>query len=256
MALEPEAATGEAGPNPELVDFTRRFWIGLALAVPVLALEMGGHLFGLTERLGQQTSNWIQFALATPVVLWGGWPFFVRGYRSVVSRNLNMFTLIALGTGVAWLFSVVATLLPGAFPAAFRDAHGSVPVYYEPAAVIVVLVLLGQMLELRARDRTGNAVRALLNLSPKTARRLRDGHEEEVPLDAVAAGDLLRVRRHFGADPQGLFLKRVPDQRPGATAASPGAGRPTSASPGSTGSTSRASTTRSRSPTRWRRRRS
>ena len=195
MALEPEVATGEAGPNPELVDFTRRFWIGLALTVPVLALEMGGHLIGLDHLIERGTSNWLQFLFGTPVVLWAGWPFFVRGWQSVVNRSLNMFTLIALGTGVAWLFSVVATVAPGVFPPAFRGPDGSVAVYFEAAAVIVVLVLLGQVLELRARERTGGAIRALLDLAPAMARRVGpDGAEEEVPLAAVAVGDHLRVR--------------------------------------------------------------
>ncbi|MGA0597223.1 heavy metal translocating P-type ATPase [Enterovirga sp. CN4-39] len=195
MALEPLLATAETGPSPELVDFKRRLWIGLALTIPVFVLEMGGHLFGLTHRLGQQTSNWIQLVLATPVVLWAGWPFFERGWRSIVSRNLNMFTLIAIGTGAAWLYSLVATLAPGLFPEAVRTPDGAVPVYFEAAAVITVLVLLGQVLELRARDSTGSAIRALLDLSPKTARRLRpDDTEEEVQLDAVMVGDRLRVR--------------------------------------------------------------
>jgi heavy metal translocating P-type ATPase len=195
MALEPEVATADARPNPELVDFTRRFWIGLALALPVLALEMGGHLLGLDHVIGRGRSNWLQLLLGTPVVLWAGWPFFERGWRSVVNRSLNMFTLIALGTGVAWLFSVVATIAPGLFPPAFRGHDGSVAVYFEAAAVIVVLVLLGQVLELRARERTGGAIRALLDLAPAVARRIRaDGSEEEVPLAAVAVGDRLRVR--------------------------------------------------------------
>jgi Cu+-exporting ATPase len=195
MALEPVVATAEAGPNPELADMTRRFWIGAALSIPVVALEMGGEALGISERLGWQLSNWLQLVFATPVVLWGGWPFFVRGWRSVVSRNLNMFTLIALGTGVAWLYSVVATLAPGLFPEALRGMHGAVPVYFEAAAVITVLVLLGQVLELRAREQTSGAIRALLDLAPKTARRINaDGSEEEVPLDLIAAGDRLRVR--------------------------------------------------------------
>jgi P-type Cu+ transporter len=185
MALEPLLVTADSGPNPELVDMSRRFWIGLALTLPVFALEMGQHALGL-QLLAQQLSNWIQFALATPVVLWAGWPFFVRGWQSVVTRNLNMFTLIAMGTGVAWIYSVVAAFLPGIFPDAFRDHHGSVAVYFEAAAVITVLVLLGQVLELRARDHTSGAIKALLNLAPKTARRLNeDGSEEEVPLDSV-----------------------------------------------------------------------
>ena len=196
MALEPEMPTAEAGPNPELVDFTRRFWIGLALTVPVFLLEMGGHLTGMMHLVGgPRVGNWLQLLLATPVVLWAGWPFFERGWRSLVTRSLNMFTLIALGTGVAWLFSVVATLAPGIFPAAFRAPDGSVAVYFEAAAVIVVLVLLGQVLELRARERTGGAIRALLNLAPAVARRIRqDGSEEEIPLAHVHVGDRLRVR--------------------------------------------------------------
>ncbi|MDQ4062042.1 MAG: heavy metal translocating P-type ATPase [Pseudomonadota bacterium] len=195
MGLEPETVTADTGPNPELVDMTRRFWIGLALALPVFLLEMGGHLFGLAHAIGERTSIWIQALLATPVVLWAGWPFFVRGWQSVRTRNLNMFTLIAMGTGVAWAYSVVATLAPGIFPAAFRTPQGSVPVYFEAAAVITVLVLLGQVLELRARERTSGAIRALLDLAPKTARRLRpDGSDEEVALEAVQPGDLLRVR--------------------------------------------------------------
>ncbi len=196
MALEPEMPSADAGPNPELVDFTRRFWIGLLLALPIVVLEMGGHLTGMMHWVGgARVGNWIQLAFATPVVLWAGWPFFVRGWQSLVSRNLNMFTLIALGTGVAWLFSVIATLAPDLFPAAFRAADGSVAVYFEAAAVIVVLVLLGQMLELRAREQTGGAIRALLDLAPAMARRLReDGAEEEVPLAAIQVGDRLRVR--------------------------------------------------------------
>jgi Cu+-exporting ATPase len=194
MALEPVLAAAETGPNPELVDMTRRFWIGLVLALPVAALEMGQHAFGL-HVLEQQTSNWVQFALATPVVLWAGWPFFVRGWHSVVSRNLNMFTLIAMGTGIAWVYSVIATLAPGIFPDAFRDHHGAVAVYFEAAAVITVLVLLGQMLELRAREHTSGAIKALLNLAPKTARKITaDGSEAEVGLDTVAVGDRMRVR--------------------------------------------------------------
>ncbi|WP_281271364.1 heavy metal translocating P-type ATPase [Humitalea rosea] len=196
MALEPETPSAEAGPNPELVAFTRRFWIGLVLTLPVFLLEMGGHLTGMMHLVGgPRVGNWIQLALATPVVLWAGWPFFVRGWQSLLNRSLNMFTLIALGTGVAWVFSVVATLAPGIFPAAFRAADGSVAVYFEAAAVIVVLVLLGQVLELRAREQTGGAIRALLDLAPAQARRLRDdGSDEEVPLAAIVVGDRLRVR--------------------------------------------------------------
>ena len=156
MALEPLMVTAESGPNHELADMTRRFWIGLALAVPVFVLEMGGHLTGLTMLLGQQLSNWLQFLLATPVVLWAGWPFFVRGWQSLLTRNLNMFTLIALGTGAAWVYSVIATFFPQIFPAAFHQMDGSVSVYFEAAAVITVLVLLGQVLELGAVRRSMN----------------------------------------------------------------------------------------------------
>jgi Cu+-exporting ATPase len=173
MALEPELVTADSAPNPELTDFTRRFWIGLVLALPVFALEMGGHLTGLMMRVSGQTSAWIQFALATPVVLWSGWPFFERGAKSLVTRHLNMFTLIAMGVGVAWTYSVVATFAPQLFPPAFRRADGSVPIYFEAAAVITVLVLLGQVLELRAREQTSGAIKALLDLAPKTARRVR-----------------------------------------------------------------------------------
>jgi P-type Cu+ transporter len=195
MALEPEQASADAAPNEELRDMTRRFWIGFALALPVFGLEMAGHVLNLHEVLSARTSTWIQFALSTPVVLWAGWPFFVRAARSVVGRNLNMFTLIAMGTGVAWGYSVVATLAPGLFPPAFRGGDGAVGVYFEAAAVITVLVLLGQVLELRARERTGGAIRALLNLAPKTARRIRaDGSDEDVDLDRVSVGDRLRVR--------------------------------------------------------------
>ncbi|MBC8038521.1 MAG: cadmium-translocating P-type ATPase [Rhizobiales bacterium] len=195
MALEPLTVTADSGPNPELADMTRRFWVGLALAVPVFALGMGGHLTGLTMQLGQQTSNWIQLLLATPAVLWAGWPFFVRGYQSLLTRNLNMFTLIAMGTGVAWIYSLVATMLPDIFPQAFRQHDGSVAVYFEAAAVITVLVLLGQVLELRARDQTSGAIKALLGLAPKTARRIdASGNDEEIALDTITAGDLLRVR--------------------------------------------------------------
>ena len=195
MALEPETVTADSGPNPELADMTRRFWIGLALTLPVFALEMGGHLTGLMMLVGRETSNWIQFVLATPVVLWAGWPFFERGWASLKSRHLNMFTLIAMGVGVAWLYSVLAVFAPGLFPAAFRDAQGVVPVYFEAAAVITVLVLLGQVLELRARERTSGAIKALLDLAPKTARRVRDdGTDEEVTLDHIQVGDRLRVR--------------------------------------------------------------
>jgi len=195
MALEPEMATGEEGPSEELRDMTRRFWIGLALSVPVVVLEMGGHFLGLDHLISGRTSNGLQLLLATPIVLLAGWPFFVRGWSSLVARSLNMFTLIAMGTGIAWIYSMVATLAPGVFPAAFRGHDGSVAVYFEAAAVITVLVLLGQVLELRAREQTSGAIRALLNLAPATARRIRDdGSEEEVALGHVQVGDKLRVR--------------------------------------------------------------
>ena len=195
MALEPEMVSAGSGPNPELADMTQRLWIAVALAAPVVLLEMGGHLAGLHHLVSPQLSNWLQLAFATPVVLWAGWPFFVRGAASVRSGNFNMFTLIALGTGVAWGYSVVATLMPDIFPSGFRSAGGSVAVYFEAASVITVLVLLGQVLELKARDSTGGAIRALLDLSPKMARRiLGDGREEDISVDAIVPGDLLRVR--------------------------------------------------------------
>ncbi len=197
MALEPLQATAEAGPNDELIDMQRRFWIGLALAVPVVVLEMGGHIpaLALHDLVPPRLSMLIQFLLATPIVLWAGWPFFVRGWASVVHRSLNMFSLIALGTGAAYLYSLVAAFLPGIFPAGFRGMDGAVATYFEPAAVITVLVLLGQVLELRAREQTGGAIRALLNLAPKTARRIRpEGEDEEIPVADVQLGDRLRVR--------------------------------------------------------------
>ena len=196
MALEPATVTADTGPSHELADMMRRFWIGLPLAVPVLFLEMGAHIFpGLHRLVPMSVSVWVQFVLATPVVLWAGWPFFERGWASLRTRNLNMFTLIAMGTGVAWVYSVFATLAPQLFPPAFRNTDGIVAVYFEAAAVITVLVLLGQVLELRARERTSGAIKALLNLAPKTARRIAaDGSDEEVTLDLVKVGDLLRVR--------------------------------------------------------------
>ena len=197
MALEPLEVTAEAAPNEELADMTRRFWIGLALTIPVVILEMGAHFPGLNlhHLVSPKTSVWIQFLLGTPVVLWAGWPFFVRGWQSVVNRSLNMFSLIALGTGAAYLYSLVATFAPGVFPEGFRGMDGTVAVYFEAAAVITVLVLLGQVLELRARERTGGAIRALLNMAPKTARRLKDnGEDEEIPLADVQVGNRLRVR--------------------------------------------------------------
>jgi len=195
MALEPEVATADTGPNPELVDMTRRFWVGLALTAPVFVLEMGGHLFDLEHLIAPSLSNTIQFAFTTPVVLWAGWPFFVRGWQSLLTRNLNMFTLIAMGTGVAYVYSLIATFAPGIFPHAFRGHAGSPAVYFEAASMITVLVLMGQVLELRAREATSGAIRALLDLAPKTARRVKDGGgDEEIALDAVQVGDRLRVR--------------------------------------------------------------
>lgn len=201
MALEPVTVTVDAGPSAELVDMTRRFWVGLILAVPVFVLEMGSHLSSWVHDLLSATAmNWVQLVLATPVVLWAGWPFFVRGWASVRTRNLNMFTLIAMGTGVAWVYSVIATLTPGIFPDSFRQMNGTggagaVDVYFEAAAVITVLILLGQVLELRAREQTSGAIRALLDLSPKTAQRVNaDGTDTEVALADVQVGDRLRVR--------------------------------------------------------------
>lgn len=195
MALEPETVSLDDGPNPELADMSRRFWIGLVLTLPVLVMDMGPHLVGLHLPWTAQTTAWIQLALASPVVLWGGAPFFQRGWASLVSRNLNMFTLIALGTGTAWLYSLVATLAPGLLPATFSGPDGAPPIYFEAAAVITVLVLLGQVLELRAREQTGGAIRALLDLAPRTARRIgANGDETEVGVDQIHPGDRLRVR--------------------------------------------------------------
>jgi P-type Cu+ transporter len=196
MALEPVSAAAEAGPSPELINMTRRFWIGTALAVPTVILEMGTHFpsLNLHHYVSPQISIWLQFLLATPVVLWAGWPFFVRGWASVRNRSLNMFSLIGLGVGAAFLYSLAATFAPELFPESLRQ-DGVIPVYYEAAAVITVLVLLGQVLELRAREQTGGAIRALLNLAPKKARRIRDdGNDQEVPLEEVHIGDRLRVR--------------------------------------------------------------
>ena len=195
MALEPERASLEEGPSAELIDMRRRLWIGAALTVPLAVLEMGGHLLRLDHVLAQQASNWIQLVLATPVVFWSGWPFFVRGWRSLMARSLNMFTLIAMGIGVAWTYSAIATVAPGIFPAAFRAPDGSVAVYFEAAAVITVLVLLGQVLELKARERTSGAIKALLGLAPTRARRIKEnGGDEEIALEQVKVGDQLRVR--------------------------------------------------------------
>jgi len=196
MALEATTVTLEEEENPELVDMTRRFWVGGVLTVPLVFVAMGEFLGISFEWLATpRTLSWLELVLATPVVLWGGWPFFVRAWQSVVNRSLNMFTLIGLGTGVAYGYSLVATAVPGIFPASFRDTHGEVAIYFEAAAVIVTLVLLGQVMELRARNRTGAAIRALLGLAPKTARRLNaDGPETDVPLEQVQVGDRLRVR--------------------------------------------------------------
>ncbi len=198
MALEPMGIpAADEGPNPELVDFKRRFWIGAVLTVPLLVLTMGPFvgLGFVRDIFGERATLWIELVLGTPVVLWAGWPFFVRGVKSVINRSLNMFTLIAMGVGAAYLFSVVAVLVPGIFPDGFRDAEGNVGVYFEAGAVIVVLVLLGQVMELGARERTGAAIRALLDLAAKTARVIReDGREEEIPLEDVKVGDRLRVR--------------------------------------------------------------
>ena len=204
MALEPELPSADTGPNAELADMTRRFWIGLALAVPVMVVEMNGH-FG-AHWFAPAVANWIQFAFATPVVLWAGWPFFVRGAQSLVTRNLNMFTLIGMGTGVAYVTSVVATLAPGVFPPAFR-MHGAPAVYFEAASMITVLVLIGQVLELRAREATSGAIRALLDLAPKTARRVTGQGDEEVSLDAVYVGDQLRVRPGDKVPVDGVVLE-------------------------------------------------
>jgi P-type Cu+ transporter len=197
MTLEPLDAGQSGASSPELQDMTRRFVIGAVLAGPLLLLEMGGHFpeLNLHHYVPPALSMWIQFALATPVVLWAGWPFFERAWKSVLNRSLNMFSLIGLGVGAAYLYSLVATFVPGLFPLALRQRGGHIPLYYEAAAVVTVLVLLGQVLELRARERTGGAIRALLNLAPKTARRILDGdREEEIPLDQVHVGDRLRVR--------------------------------------------------------------
>ena len=210
MTLEPVAPTADAGPSRELVDMTRRFWFGLALALPIFLLEMGGHIpaLRLHDLIPERISAWIQFILSTPVVLWAGWPFFERAWASVLHRSLNMFSLIALGTGTAYLYSLFATFAPGLFPAGFRGMGGTVSVYFEAAAVITVLVLLGQVLELRARDQTGGAIRALLKLAPKTARRLKvGGEDEEVALDLIQVGDSLRVRPGDGVPVDGDVLE-------------------------------------------------
>src|SRR6202158_4634151 len=208
MALEPEVASLDAPPNPELADMTRRFWVGLALALPAVVLEMGGHLVGGHGWVDPSLSNWIQLVFATPVVVWAGWPFFVRGWQSLLTRNLNMFTLIAIGTGVAHVYSLVGTIAPGLFPATFRGHGRAVAVYFEPAAVITVLVLLGQVLELRAREATSGAIKALLQLAPKTARRIdTDGADHEVQIDNLKVGDTLRVRPGEKVPVDGVILE-------------------------------------------------
>ncbi|MFH1346354.1 MAG: heavy metal translocating P-type ATPase [Pseudomonadota bacterium] len=208
MALEPELVSLDDQPNPELADMSRRFWLGLALALPVVVLEMGGHLVGGHGWIDQTLSNWIQFVFAAPVVLWAGWPFFVRGWQSLVTRNLNMFTLIAMGVGVAFTYSVGATVAPGIFPPAFRSHDYAVAVYFEAAAVITVLVLLGQVLELRAREATSGAIKALLDLAPKTARLVDDnGADQEVPLDSLNVGDKLRVRPGEKVPVDGIIIE-------------------------------------------------
>ena len=208
MALEPEVANLDAGPNPELADMTRRFWIGAALSLPPVVLEMGGHLVGGHGLIDPALSNWIQLVFATPVVLWAGWPFLVRGWQSLVTRNLNMFTLIAMGTGVAYLYSLVGTIAPQSFPETFRGHGGAVAVYFEAASVITVLVLLGQVLELRAREATSGAIKALLQLAPKTARRIgEDGSDHEVEIDTLMVGDRLRVRPGEKVPVDGVILE-------------------------------------------------
>ncbi|MBV9248035.1 MAG: heavy metal translocating P-type ATPase [Acetobacteraceae bacterium] len=210
MALEPALPSTEAGPNPELSDMSRRLWAGLVLAVPVVLFAMADMLPGidLGGVLPPRFSAAVQLVLASPVVLWSGWPFFVRGWQSLHRRHLNMFSLIALGVGTAYLTSVVAVLAPGVFPAGFREADGTVPTYFEAAAVITVLVLFGQVLELRAREQTGDAIRALLRLAPKTTRRMRvDGTDEEVPLDRIHTGDRLRIRPGDGVPVDGTVLE-------------------------------------------------
>ena len=204
MALEPMTPSADAGPNPELVDFRRRLWIGAPMALGVFLLEMGQHVgLPVVDLFGPALHLWLQMLLGTPVVLWVGWPFLKRGWSSVINRSPNMWTLIAIGVGSAWLFSMVAALVPGIFPASLLGAHGTPPVYFEAAAVIIILVLIGQVLELTARDRTGDAIRALLNLAPKTARKVTDDGEQDVPLDEVKAGDHLRVRPGEGVPVDG-----------------------------------------------------
>jgi Cu+-exporting ATPase len=210
MTLEPLVATSEGGESPELRDMTRRFWIGAAMALPMVILEMAAHVAGISlhRYVSPSISMWIQFALGTPVVLWAGWPLLERGVASVRHRSLNMFSLITLGIGAAYFYSLAASFLPGLFPAGLKQQDGMIPVYYEAAAVITVLVLLGQVLELRARERTGSAIRALLKLAPKTARRVRaDGNDEEISLDQVQVGNRLRVRPGDAVPVDGVVLE-------------------------------------------------
>jgi Cu+-exporting ATPase len=208
MALEPDVVSLDDAPNPELADMTRRFWIGAVLSVPPVVLEMGGHLVGGHGLIDPTLSNWIQLVFATPVVVWAGWPFFVRGWQSLLTRNLNMFTLIAMGTGVAYIYSLIGTIFPQAFPTTFRGHDGAVAVYFEAAAVITVLVLLGQVLELRAREATSGAIKALLQLAPKTARRVGDdGADQEVEIDSLKVGDRLRVRPGEKVPVDGVILE-------------------------------------------------
>ena len=207
MALEPMMPSADAGPNPELVDFRRRLWIGAPLGLATLVLEMGGHLgLPMAEWLGPRLHVWLQFLLATPVVLWVALPFFKRGWASVVNRSPNMWTLIALGAGASYAFSVAAVLAPGLYPLSVRGPHGLPPVYFEAAAVILILVLVGQIFELSARERTGGAIRALLDLTPKTARRVTDDGDEDVPLEAVKVGDRLLVRPGESVPVDGVVL--------------------------------------------------
>src|SRR5437868_12325481 len=208
MALEPRPPTaGEAPENRELRPMTHRLWVTAALSVPLLIIAMGGHAVAI---LSPRALAWLQLALATPAVLWGGGPFFQRGWASIQNRSLNMFTLIALGTGVAYLYSVVAAVIPGIFPASFRAPDGGVPLYFEAASVITALVLLGQVLELRARSQTGSAIRALLDLAPKQARVLReDGSEADIPLDVVKPGDRLRVRPGEKVPVDGVVIEEI-----------------------------------------------
>ena len=208
MALEPKGINLTEGPSEEYIDFRRRFWVGVVLTVPLAIVAMGRHFApGPFSIVSASWLDWIEFVLATPVVLWCGLPFFERGLASVRTMNLNMFTLIALGTGVAYVYSVVATIAPGIFPPQFRGPSGEVGVYFEAAAVIITLVLLGQLLELRAREQTGGAIRALLDLAPKTARLIENGQERDIPLDMVRKGDALRVRPGDGVPVDGVVIE-------------------------------------------------